>query len=56
MAYIIIELGGDFQQGGYLYELTSDIQWITKYLWMSGRLYKQALEKQTNKLLGIVLW
>ena len=34
MAYIGNELGNDFQQGGSLYQQTSDIQWTLEYVLM----------------------
>ena len=42
MAYIIIQLYGNFQQGGCLYKPTSGIQWTPEHLWMSERPQKQA--------------
>ena len=57
MVYIMNKSGGDYQQGGCLYKLTSDIQWWTpEYSWMSDRPKKQASEKLTSQLLAAVLW
>ena len=52
MAYIIIKLGDDYQQGSCLYKPTSGIQWIPKHSWMFNRPQKQASEKQTSKCFG----
>ena len=45
MAYIMNELGGDFQQSGCRYNLISGIQWTPEHLWMSDKPQKQASEK-----------
>ena len=57
MAYIMNELGRDFQQGGCLYKLTSGIQWTPEHLWMSDRPQKQTSVKvyQSSFGSGIVL-
>ena len=52
MAYILNELGGDFQQSGYLYNLISGIQWTPEHLWMSDKPQKQASEKADQSTLG----
>ena len=52
MAYIMNESGGDFQQVGCLYKLTSGIQWTPEHSWTSDKPQK----KQTSQLLAMVLW
>ena len=60
MVYIINELGGDIQQGGYLYKPTSGNQWTPKHLWTSDRPQKQASEKADQLTFGsgviIISW
>ena len=46
MSYIMIESGGDCQQGGYPYKPTSGFQWTPKHSWTSDRPQKQALENR----------
>ena len=48
MAYSMNKSGGDFQHGGYLYKLTSGIQWTPEHSWTSDRPQKQAQKKQTS--------
>ena len=50
MAYIINKSGGDFQQGGCLYKLTSGIQWPPKNPWMSDRSQKQVSAKADRSM------
>ena len=38
MAYMMNQLCSDFQQGGFLYNPTSGIQWTPEHLWMSDKL------------------
>ena len=52
MAYIIIQLYGDFQQGGCLYKPTSGIQWTPKHSWTPDRLQKQASAKADLSAFG----
>ena len=52
MAYIINELGGDFQRGGFLYKPTSGIQWTPEHSWTSDRPQKQASEKADQSTFG----
>ena len=52
MAYIINQSCDDFQQGGCLYEPTSDIQWTPKHLWTSDRPQKQASAKADLSTFG----
>ena len=52
MAYVINQLGGDFQQGGCLYKPTSGIQWTPKHSWMFDRSQKQALAKADSSSIG----
>ena len=55
MAYIINQWCGDFQQGGCLYKLTSDIQWTPEHLWMSDTYQKQASAKADLSIFGSVV-
>ena len=52
MAYIMNESGGNFQHGGYLYKLTSDIQLTPKHSWMSDRPQKQPSDKVDQSTFG----
>ena len=52
MTYIINKSGGDFQQGGCLYKLTSGRQWMAEHLWTSDRPQKQAPEKANQLTFG----
>ena len=49
MAYIVDQLdhlGGDFQEGGYLYKPTSGTQWIPEHCeYLTGLMQKQASAK-----------
>ena len=53
MAYIINQWGGGFQQGGYLYKPTYDIQWMHKHSWMSDRSQKYATASNTTEIMKI---
>ena len=46
------ESGGDFQEGGCLYKLTSGRQWMAEHLWTSDRPQKQASEKANQLTFG----
>ena len=52
MAYIMYESGDDFQHGGCLYKLTSDIQLTPECSWMSDRPQKQSSEKADQSTFG----
>ena len=52
MAYITNESGGDFQQCGFLYKLTSGIHWTPEHRRMSDRPQKQASEKASKLTIG----
>ena len=52
MAYIINQLCGDFQQGGWLYKPTSGIQWTPEHSWTSDMPQKQALAKADLSTFG----
>ena len=46
------ESGGDFQQGEYLYKLTSGSQWRPEHSWMPDRPQKKASEKADQSTFG----
>ena len=52
MAYIMNESGGNSQQGGSLYKLTSGIHWTPKHSWTYARPQKQASEKADQSTFG----
>ena len=56
MAYIIYTSGDHaFQHGGYLYKLTSGIQWTPDHSYMSDKHQKQTSEKADQSTLAVVL-
>ena len=58
MAYIMNKSGGDFQQGGYLYNATSQPVAFSEHPSTRGRLTglrNKPQKKQTSQLVAVVL-